>query len=285
MKTTYIDIHPHAISQDDKRYPLGPIFGKQSDWSRQRPVTIDGLIKEMDAAGVQKAALVHASTYYGYDNSYVCDAAAEHPDRFTAVGSVDLLQPDAVDQVKRWLLRGLTGLRLYTGGTVAAFDTSTMDDPRSFPVWHLASDLGVPICLQTGAEGLAQVAGLAKRFPRVNILLDHLSRPKIDDGAPYAAASSLFALAAFENVFLKLTPRTTDAVQVGKADPESFFTRLVTTFGSSRIAWGSNFPASEGTMKANLDTAREMLAFLPATDRHAIFAGTAQRLYPALKDD
>ena len=36
--STVIDIHPHVIAADTKRYPLSPLSGRQSDWSRERPV-------------------------------------------------------------------------------------------------------------------------------------------------------------------------------------------------------------------------------------------------------
>ena len=39
-----IDIHPHIISDDEKRYPPAPLFGKRSDWSQERPCTVDTLI-------------------------------------------------------------------------------------------------------------------------------------------------------------------------------------------------------------------------------------------------
>ena len=29
-----VDIHPHVISTDTKRYPLNPLGGTQSTWSR-----------------------------------------------------------------------------------------------------------------------------------------------------------------------------------------------------------------------------------------------------------
>ena len=69
MPTTTIDIHPHIISGDATRYPLAPLGGHQSDWSRTRPVTLEQLVAAMDTAGVQKAAIVQASTCYGHDNS------------------------------------------------------------------------------------------------------------------------------------------------------------------------------------------------------------------------
>ena len=65
MISRTIDIHPHVISRDDARYPRSPLFGVQSDWSRERPVTIDDMIAAMNEAGVDKSAIVQASTCYG----------------------------------------------------------------------------------------------------------------------------------------------------------------------------------------------------------------------------
>ena len=76
---TVIDIHPHIVSPDTKRYPLAPLGGTQSSWSSERPTTYQTLIEAMDEAGVDKAAIVHSSTAYGYDNSYVADAVAAVP--------------------------------------------------------------------------------------------------------------------------------------------------------------------------------------------------------------
>ena len=282
MAVRFIDIHPHIISDDAGKYSRVPLFGVQSDWSRDRPVTIEGLIAAMDDAGVDKAAVVQSSTCYGYDNSYLVDSVAKHPGRFTAVGSVDVAQPDAPERIRHWVGKGVSGLRLFTGGSTAAFDPSSLDDPRTFPTWQLCGELGLSMCIQTDPSGLAQVAGLAKRFPKVNIVLDHLGRPDVTDGAPYKKAASLFGLAPFENIFLKLTPRIFADVKRGAASPETFFPRVVEVFGANRLAWGSNFPASEGKLKQNLETARERLACLSSEDQSWIFAKTAQRLYPAL---
>src|SRR5581483_831038 len=57
-----IDIHPHIVSPDTKRYPLAPLGGKQSAWSSERPTTYQQLLQAMDEAGVAKAAIVHSST-------------------------------------------------------------------------------------------------------------------------------------------------------------------------------------------------------------------------------
>src|SRR5262249_61351689 len=88
--SSIIDIHPHIVSPDTKRYPLDPLGGTQSTWSSERPTTYQMLLDAMDAAGVAKAAIVHSSTAYGYDNSYVADAVAAVPQRFTGVFSIDV---------------------------------------------------------------------------------------------------------------------------------------------------------------------------------------------------
>jgi L-fuconolactonase len=118
----------------------------------------------------------------------------------------------------------------------------------------------------------------------VRIILDHCARPVLEDGPPYIAAASLFGLASYSNVYLKLTPRIFAESRRGRATPESFFPRLASEFGASRLAWGSNYPSSEGTLPNLLSVARQSLGCLPKSDREWTFAKTAQALYPALAD-
>jgi len=284
MRTTTIDIHPHIISGDENRYPLAPLGGHQSEWSRTRPVSLEQLIAAMDTAGVGKAAIVQASTCYGHDNSYVADAVATHAKRFTGVFSVDVLAPDARERMRHWQAKGLTGMRLFTFGSTMAEQANWLDDPKSYPAWAYAGDLGLSICLQMSAKAIPQVVRMAERFPKTRIILDHCARPELADGPPYNAAASLFSLARNSNVYLKLTPRIFAESRRGKATPETFFPRLVSEFGASRIAWGSNYPSSEGSLPELLALARQSLTWLPAADQDWIFVKTAQLLYPALSD-
>ena len=278
----YVDIHPHVISDDEGRYPPAPLGGKRSDWSQERPTTVETLIAAMDEAGVQKAAVVHSSTTYGFDNSYVVDSCNRYPDRLVAVGSVEMPAADARDTIRGWVKKGLKGLRMFTGGSTKDFDPSELDDPRTFPAWELCAELGIPMCIQTGPIGLPQVTMLAKRFDSVPIILDHLGRPDVLDGPPYANASSLFELAPLSNIYLKLTPRIFGDVKKGQASAETFFAKVVETFGAERLAWGSNFPTSPGTLSEIKAEAEAGLAALSQSDREWIFSKTALKLYPDL---
>ena len=125
-----VDIHPHIVSADADRYPRSPLFGVQSDWSKERPVTIEQYVAAMDEAGIQQAAIVQASTCYGYDNSYVADAVAACPTRFTGVFSVDVLAPDAPKKMRYWRDKGLTGMRLFTFGSTMTTQADWIDDPK-----------------------------------------------------------------------------------------------------------------------------------------------------------
>lgn len=282
MNVPIIDIHPHIIAADTHRYPRAPLGGHQSTWSEQRPVSVEQLIVEQEHAGIRKAALVQASTCYGHDNSYVADAVGAYPKRFTGVFSCDILAPDACETMAQWMARGLTGLRLFTTGSTMPGQAGWLDDPRSFPAWKKAEEDSLPVCLQMTAEGIPRLENVLHRFPGLVVVLDHLARPVQDDGPPYTGADSLWQLARFPGVYVKVTERNFVGANAGKATPETFFGRLVSVFGASRIAWGSNFPASERSLPDLVVLAQDTLRFLTETDREWIFSRTAQTLYPAL---
>lgn len=276
------DIHPHVISPDLDKYPLSPLGGKRSAWSSARSLTGAQLIAAMDEAGIDKAAVVQSSTTYGHDNSYVVDTVAEFPDRLTGVCSVDLLADDAVERMRFWYERGCTGMRLFTTGSTMPTQSTWLNDPKTFPAWEYAAEIGMPICIQALQEGVPMIRILLERFPTVPVILDHLMQADLTAGAPYEAAQLLFSLADYPNIYLKVTPITVAAVQSGKATPETFFGKLVEAFGANRIAWGSNYPASEGSLPKLLEDAEDVLGFLDEESRAWIFGKTSAKLYPSI---
>jgi predicted TIM-barrel fold metal-dependent hydrolase len=237
----------------------------------------------MDEAGVAKAAIVHSSTAYGYDNSYVADAVAAVPSRFTGVYSIDVLAPDAVKTFDYWLGRGCTGMRLFTTGSTLPNQATFFADPKSYPFWEHAAATNIPVCMQMKQEGIPLLRQIMNKFPKVTILLDHLSRTPFEDGPPYARAADFLALAKYKQVYLKITPINVTPKTWGKGTPETFFGKVIDTFGAERIGWGSNFPNSIGTMKEILTAAQKAFSFAKSSDQDWIFGKTALSLYPSLK--
>ena len=277
-----IDIHPHIVSPDIRRYPLAPLGGTQSTWSSERPTSYEMLLKEMNAAGVDRAAIVHSSTAYGYDNSYIADAVAAVPSRFTGVYSIDVLAPDAVKTFDYWLARGCNGMRLFTTGSTLPDQSTWFADPRTHPFWEHAAAKNIPVCMQMKMQAIPLLRQIMDRFPKVTIILDHLSRAPAADGPPYAAAAELFALAKYKQVYLKVTPINISPKSWGNGAPEAFFRKVIDAFGASRIGWGSNFPNSVGTLSEILHAARKAFSFAKESDRDWVFGKTAQVLYPCL---
>jgi L-fuconolactonase len=277
-----IDIHPHIVSPDTQRYPLAPLGGTQSTWSSERPTTYQQLLAAMDEAGVAKAAIVHSSTAYGYDNSYVADAVLAVPTRFTGVYSIDVMTADAVKTFDYWLDRGCTGMRLFTTGSTLPNQATWFADPKTYPFWEHAASKNIPVCVQMKQEGIPLLRQVMDKFPEVTIILDHLSRTPIEDGPPYSQAADFFALAKYKQVYLKISPLNVTPKSWGKATPETFFGKLIGVFGAQRIAWGSNFPNSVGTLAEILGAARKAFSFAKDSDQEWVFGNTAKTLYPTL---
>lgn len=282
MKQKIIDIHPHIISPDTSTYPHNPLGGVRSDWSAERPFPFEQYVEEMKAAGVSQAAMVHSSTTYGYDNSYAADSVCRNPEHFVGVYSVDIAAPDAVAVIDGWRQRGMAGLRLFGAGSTVQTDGRWMIAQETFPVWEHMAAIGMTVAIQTTKVGLPVVEEILERFPEVNIILDHLGRPDLTDGAPYQNAAPLWRLARFGNLHLKITPRTFDLAEEAPATPDSFFPKLVAEYGADRLAWGSNFPANTGSLKDLVEQGHRCFAALGDSDRAAIWAGTAEKLYPQL---
>ena len=277
-----VDTHPHVVSTDLLRYPISPLGGKRSDWSHARSVTTEELIGAMNEASIAKAALVHSSTTYGFACDYAADAIAAYPDRLTGVFSVNVLADDAVERMREWYAKGLTGMRIYVKGTTVQTAWLSLDDPRLLPVYDCAAECGITIAVNVNAaDGFEQLESALRVRPQVNFLLDHAGRADYSQGAPFEAAAPLFRLARHPNLHLKLTS-VNFLKGKGWKHPAPVIERLVSEFGADRLAWGSNYPASAGTMADLLEMALSGCATLSESDREWIFSKTALKLYPAL---
>jgi predicted TIM-barrel fold metal-dependent hydrolase len=274
------DIHPHVISSDHERYPFDDVHNKQESFIKERPVTTEQLLAQMDAAGVEHAALVQMSLAYGYDNSYVADSAAAHPDRFASVCSVDVRAPDAPQRLRYWICeRKMDGLRVFASFGTMAQGSDWLADPVTMPAWETALELGIPVCVMMKNDSFPVLAKVLERFPELRVVLDHLGAPPTDDGPPFRAADGLWALAGHRNLYLKLTSSVLGRLaKIGAS--AAFVRRVIDLFGADRIAWGSNLPTSAGTLGELVAFAQEQLAPLSAGEREAIFNGTARSLYP-----
>ncbi len=278
-----IDTHLHPISDNPQQYPIDPIGGVLGEWARDVTATDTELMAHLAKAGVDKAVLVHASTVYGYDNRYVADCVAAHPDKFEGVGSIDALAPDAPDTLTYLIKQQkMAGVRLFaSASTIAAVDW--VDSHQLDPYWKRTIELGVSVCAQLTREQIPAIRRVIDRFPDLVLVLDHMAGPNVKDGPPYAGTEAFFELAAIPTVYLKITTNNIQSAQSAKGGAQDWFRLVVDRFGPNRLMWGSNFPNSKGSPNGYftdlVDLARNTFAFLTPTERDAILGGTAAKLY------
>lgn len=277
-----VDIHNHVISDDLARFPIAPLGGQQSEWSRTRPANADAMLAAMESAGVAQSVLVQASTCYGLDNRYVASCVQAHPKHFAGVYSADLSSDDAVERLRHWTEAGLAGARVFVAGHTTADHTVRLDDTRADAAWEHLARHHIPVSVQLRSDKLGQLDAVLARHPDATVILDHCARPALEDGPPYAQAQALWALARHPNLHVKYTTHNVRESALGQATPASFAQALVQHFGARRIAWGSNFPASSGSMSEQLQEALDATAALDIADQAWIFGGTARALYPSL---
>jgi predicted TIM-barrel fold metal-dependent hydrolase len=248
-------------------------------------LTGEEFLQHMDAAGVAKAALVQASTFHGYDNSYVADAVAAHPDRFAGVCCIDPLADDAPAVLRHWIIdRGLHGVRLFLSGSTIQTQTVSLDGPDLKPFWEAASELEIPVDVQTSQYDT--VANVAREYPKVIVIVDHLGGVKTEDGPPYAIAQPLFDLAVYPNVIMKYSNNNLTRSNSEKSTTEAFFSTLISKFGRERLIWGSNFPNTRSDSDTPyvdaVNVATSALSFLSEEDRDWVMGKAAVQIYPSL---
>jgi predicted TIM-barrel fold metal-dependent hydrolase len=281
--TFCFDTHVHAVSGDTGSYPLQPLGGNRSEWSRTRPVDADGLIRHLDEAGVHKAALVQASTVYGYDNRYAADALARYPDRLVGVCSVDFLSDTAVADLRYWIQeRGFSGVRIRVadGDTKVVTPGAGLSDERMKAVWEFVDAHDIPVCVQMHSKDTAELLRVLEGHPAMTVLLDHAGRPNAAGGPPYSKLAEIEQLARFAGVHLKITPGALRRLaNEPDADVTEVLRRLADSFGTEHLMWGSDFPASPGTARQSRELIESRLTWLDGDQRLDVLGRNAARVY------
>ena len=289
------DSHSHIVTADTSRYSPAPLTGALNSSALDNPMPAECLLALMDENDVERAILVQRGTIYGYDNSYIVDSAAAHPDRFSAVCCLDALAPDALATFRHWTIeRGAAGIRLMPASLGAGIDpaerlpeTDWFASDASMRIWEAAVEHGISICLfflkfnrEAGLVALLRVLG---QFPDARVVVDHISNLAVDQGAPdYGIDASLKALAAFKNVTMKLSTINFNRIDAAGLDSALMVRRVIDVFGAERTMWGSDIGQTAGSYSDMVRAARRATAQLGDADRRAVLYDTAARVYGPL---
>jgi predicted TIM-barrel fold metal-dependent hydrolase len=288
------DTHAHVLSDDTHAYPYSSLRG-----GAQPPVSplvypVEQLIAEMDAGGVARACLVQRATLYGYDNSYVLDAAERFPDRFASVVVLDAQDPGSPGQLRQLVReRGAAGLRIVAP-TLSRDETDWLAGDEALGLWRAAAELGLPVSVilyrLNNEAGRAALRNIAQHFP-TPILIDHVGLPHASTPeCKWAAAQGLdysippppdFGIellsdfADLGHVHFKVTDINFDRLEDAGHDAATFVRALADRFGALRLVWGSDVGQSPKPYAAKIARVRDAARLLSPDERAAFLRVTA----------
>ncbi|MFG2470088.1 amidohydrolase family protein [Streptomyces canus] len=251
-----------------------------SDSPLRRNFTIEDLVPEARAAGVERTVLVQTITVPEETPEFLALAAA-HDVIAGVVGWTDLTRPDVADELAR--------LRELPGGTcLKGIRHQVQGEPD--PEWLLRPDVrrgltavaaaGLVYDLVVLPHQLPACAKAAESLPHLTFVLDHLGKPPIASGALEPWAADVRALAALPNSVCKLSGMVTEADLDSWTidDLRPYADTVLDAFGPDRLMFGSDWPVCTlgATYGEVLDTARRLT---PVTAHPQIFGATATRVY------
>lgn len=270
-----IDAQVHAYERDHSGRPWAAVLHGPPE------VTGDQLVAAMDAVGVDGAILVSVWTMYRYDASYALAVHAAHPNRFGLVKPVDPNDPAVADTIADWAAtKGRVAIRIMMTPDVS----TDAADPGISRVLAAAAHHGLPVNLLCRGR-LEQVAEMAARNPNTRLVIDHLGlnqpfEPPVP-AEPFAELPKLLALAAHDNIVVKITGACTLSHKpFPYKDLWDPLGRIFDAFGFNRCMWGTDWTRAVAllTYKQGVD-AFHVTDRLSDGERAALMGGTVQKVY------
>jgi predicted TIM-barrel fold metal-dependent hydrolase len=202
------------------------------------PFSKDDLLREMNAAGVNRAVIV-PPMWEGDRNDLALEAARLHAERFAVMGRIDMVAPASRGLMATWRRHGMLGLRLVLKRP--PFRT-ILAEGRADWLWAEAEEAGVPIMVLIDSAQTHFVDQVAERHPGLKLALDHLCLTAgAKDESAFADLDKLLALAKRPNIAVKATSLpnfTNDGYPYRRLHPH--LRRIYDAFGPKRVFWGSD---------------------------------------------
>jgi len=273
-----IDAHHHFWDPTRASYPwmtdaLAPIR------RRFGPEDLEPLLSPN---GVDRTVLVQTRSSLDETREFLA-TAAQHDFIAGVVGWVDL----TADVPKQ-----LASLRAAPGGKKLVGIRHQAHDEAD-PEWLGKKDVrrgiagvgkaGLTYDVLVRTRELPAALALVEALPDMRFVVDHIAKPPIASGESSEWTARLKPLAAFRNVFVKLSGMVTEAdwKQWTVRDVRPYVQRVLEWFGPERCVFGSDWPVClvAASYARVIDVCGQAIGDLAADDRERIFGGNAEQLY------
>ncbi len=272
----HIDAHQHFWFYNRREF----------DWiddamaSLRRDFLPAALKPELDRAGFQGCVAVQARQTLE-ETRWLLELAASSPFILGVVGWVDLQSPQVRSQLQELAANPrLVGVRHVVQGEPDDRFLLRPEFMRGIAALE-EFDLAYDILIYT--RHLPVAAEFVGQFPRQRFVLDHLAKPPIRSGSLHPWTDGIRRLAAFPNVYCKLSGMVTEADwqrwQPGDMTP--YLDVAFECFGPERLMIGSDWPVC--TVAASYGRAMQVVKDYRGRHteqvREAVLGGNAQRFW------
>jgi L-fuconolactonase len=272
----HIDAHQHFWIYDPRKYR----------WidETMRPLRRDflpaDLRHELKREGFQGSVAVQARQSL-QETRWLLELAAQSPFILGVVGWVELRSPQAGAHLKQLAQNPkLVGIRHIVQNEPDDRFLLQRDFLRGISLlaeFDLAYDILIyPKHLNAAAE-------LVRRFPEQRFVLDHLAKPEIKSGTINAWKKGIAELAAYPNVYCKLSGLVTEADwnRWKPGDMRPYLDVAFERFGPNRLLIGSDWPVCTlaGSYARVMGLVKDYLSEHSEQEREAILGGNAKRFW------
>lgn len=295
------DSHAHLVADDQLAYPRNPM--QRAADAPYRPPGVIGIpgghhgpnpvhevpdakrvLQWMREQNVDGIVAVQKRMIYRYDNSYILDSSDQYPELFSAVVILDAEDPATPALVQRYVAdHGLAGVRLF-GGRKPDGSMPWLNSPQAIKTWEVCEANGLVMDLEVLATGgggpsIPAIIELARRFPNVRLVLDHLLEPEMDEGEHFGLDERYETLAHEKNIYFKFTSINLDICREANVPANRVLRRAVDLFGADHVMWGSDIGTSSGTYQDMVERFLASAIDLTPTEQAAVFHDVGRRVF------
>lgn len=235
---------------------------------REVPLGKDEMLREMDAAGVDRLVIVPPA-WEGDRNDLALAAAQAHPERFAVMGRFDPDAPQARGMIAGW--RSQPGMLGFRFSLHAPALKPLLTEGRLDWVWPEAEKLGIPVMVLVQHADVPLIDKIAQKHPGLKLVMDHCALTTGRDEAAFREFDKLLAIARRPNVAVKvscLPLYTSDSYPFRWLHP--YIRRVYDAFGPRRMFWGTDYSRLPCSYKQGLTYMSEEIPWLSAEDKEWI---------------
>jgi predicted TIM-barrel fold metal-dependent hydrolase len=276
---TFIDAHVHVWTPDVAHYPLAKGFKKED--MKPTSFTPEELFKHTKPAGVDRINLIQMS-YYGFDNQYMIDMMALHPDVFVGTAVIDP-HTDAPEKLMAELAKKkVRAFRIHP--SLSKQPAEKWLQPAGYERMFAAGAKNnqAMSCL-IAPDALPELERMCKKYPDTPVIIDHLCRIGLNGTIDDKDVNALCAMAKHERVLVKVGAfYALGKKQAPYTDLGPLIQKVVKAFGAKRCMWESDCPfqVSDGhKYQDSIDLVRKRLDFLTDGDREWLLGRTAEGFF------